>query len=141
MRIRTQDILAPFSEISAGKILSQNMKFPASTTDRIIEPVTISPRRSNTVSETDRMLRTLAQQHQLAYAYIIDDELLFADPTDRVDPAIVIEPFYVTALTPIEDAMRAVLSTITPYIPSAMNPKSDSILFAVTRFLNNSSTN
>jgi Mg/Co/Ni transporter MgtE len=117
------------------------MKFLEGGVGRLIEPGTIRLRGSNTISESIETLRTLAQQHQLVYADVDINELLLADTTDRIKAAMMIEAFYFTALTPIEDAMRAVLFAISPCIRSAMNPKSDSALFAVTLCLNNSSTN
>jgi magnesium transporter len=120
--------LAPLFETSLGKLWSQNMLFPENAVGRLIEPITSTLSRSHTVSQAIEILRPHAQQHQLAYAYVIDDaqhllglvtmrELLFADPADNIAELMVSEPYSFTATTLIEEAMHAVLSRHYPMYP------------------------
>jgi magnesium transporter len=120
--------LAPLFETGLGELWSQNMLFPENAVGRLIEPITSTLNRSDTVSEAIEILRPHAQQHQLAYAYVVDDaqrmvglvtmrELLFAKPTDNIAELMVTEPFSFNATTLIEEAMRAVLSRHYPMYP------------------------
>jgi len=120
--------LAPLIETSLGVLWSKNMTFPENAVGRLIEPIAASLSRGTLVRDAIEILRPHAQQHQLAYAYVIDSgqhlvgavtmrELLFADPAENIDAVMVIEPFYFTATTPIENAMRAVLSRHYPMYP------------------------
>jgi magnesium transporter len=120
--------LAPLFETSLGELWSQNMLYPENAVGRLIEPITVSLDRNNTVFEAIEILRPHAQQLQLAYAYVIDEqqqllgvvtmrELLFADLADNIVDLMVTEPFYFTSATPIEEAMQAVLSRHYPMYP------------------------
>ena len=120
--------LAPMFETSLGELWSQNMLFPENAVGRLIEPITVSLDRNQTVFEAIEILRPHAQQLQLAYAYVIDEqqkllgvvtmrELLFADYADNIVDLMVTEPFYFTSATPIEEAMQAVLSRHYPMYP------------------------
>jgi magnesium transporter len=115
-------------ETSLGELWSQNMLFPENAVGRLIEPITVSLDRNQTVFEAIEILRPHAQQLQLAYAYVIDEqqkllgvvtmrELLFADYADNIVDLMVTEPFYFTSATPIEEAMQAVLSRHYPMYP------------------------
>jgi len=104
------------------------MLFPENAVGRLIEPITVSLDRNNTVLEAIEILRPHAQQRQLAYTYVIDEqqqllgvvtmrELLFANLADNIVDLMVTEPFYFTSATHIEEAMRAVLSRHYPMYP------------------------
>jgi magnesium transporter len=120
--------LASLFQTSLGELWSQNMLFPENAVGRLIEPITLTLSRGHTVSEAVEILRPHAQQHQLAYAYVVDDtqqlvgvvtmrELLFADPTDNITDLMITEPFSFTSATLIEEAMQAVLSRHYPMYP------------------------
>ncbi len=111
-----------------GETWSQNMDFPEDSVGRLIEPVTDTFRPEARIGDVIEALRPIAIVQQLVYAYVTDEaeklvgvvtmrELLFADPADSLDDVMVAEPFYFTAETDSESAMRAVLQRHYPMYP------------------------
>ncbi|MEX0943982.1 MAG: magnesium transporter [Pseudomonadales bacterium] len=120
--------LAPPGASGVGQQWTQNLNFPEDSVGRLVEPVTTNLRPGMTVTEAIALLRPFAQPQQLAYAYVVDDnehllgavtmrELLFTDPDEKIEAVMVIEPFYFSSTTPVEQAMRAVLRRHYPMYP------------------------
>ena len=120
--------LAPKIGSSVGEQWSVNLGFDEDSVGRMMElpePVFIS---SCKVEDVIEKLRVYTRERNVIYAFAVDREmhlegiivmrdLLFADPEELISDIMVGEPFYFTANTDIEDAMRAVLLRHYPIYP------------------------
>lgn len=124
---KRQKIL-PLLPDELGVQLGHNLAYPERTVGRLMEPVSGVFAPETTVAEAVTALRPFAEAELLVYAYIIDDashllgvvamrELLFATAENSLAEIMVAEPFYFTAETSIEDAMRAVVRRHYPLYP------------------------
>ena len=133
--------LAPLFETALGRQWEQNSHFSEGSVGQLMEPVQARFHPDDRIRDVVESLRPYAQEQQLTYAYVVDDdeklmgvvamrELLFADPEDEVSEIMVIEPFYFAAETQQEDAMRAVLRRHYPVYPVCDD---DGILLGMVR--------
>ncbi len=123
-----QSALATLIHSGLGEQWSRNHDFHEGEVGRLMEPVTSIFLPETPVSEVIETLRPYAQQQQLVYAYVVDHEdtligavamreLLFAEEGVTVESVMVAEPFYFTAKSLSEDAMKAVLRRHYPMYP------------------------
>jgi len=111
-----------------GEQWSVNMGFDEDSVGRMMEmpePVFIS---SCKVRDVIEKLRIYTRERNVVYAFAVDKDmrlegiivmrdLLFADPEELISDIMVSEPFYFTATTSIDEAMRAVLLRHYPIYP------------------------
>ena len=111
-----------------GEQWSVNLSFDEESVGRMMElpePVFVSTCKVKDVIEK---LRIYTRERNVIYAFAVDKEmrlegiivmrdLLFADPEEFISDIMVAEPFYFTARTSVEDAMRAVLLRHYPIYP------------------------
>ncbi len=120
--------LATSISAPVGEQWSVNLGYAEGSVGRIMESPLGTFLGSTTVGEAVEQLRPLAQDRQVVYAFVVDEEqhlegvvamrdLLFAEPGERLDEVMVSEPFYFRADAGVDQAMRAVLLRHYPVYP------------------------
>lgn len=105
-----------------------NLAHPESSVGRLMEPIEVQLRVTQTVAEAIEAIRPFANSMQMVYAYVLNDEdrlvgvtamrdLLFAESGDLVENIMVAEPFYFHEDTDLKEATRAVLQRHYPAYP------------------------
>jgi len=128
LSVQRQEALAPLLHSQFGNQLGYNLGFSVDSVGRLMASVTQRFLPTTRVADAIEALRPLAQEQQLMYAYVVDEEdrlagvvamreLLFAISTDVLNDIMVTEPFYFVADSDQEDAMRAVLRRHYPMYP------------------------
>lgn len=111
-----------------GQQWEVNLGYPPDTVGRIMEPAAYLFGARQPVAEVVEALRQTAQDAQLTYVYVVDEErhlqgvvamreLLFAQPGSLLADVMIDQPFYFRADTPLEEATRAVLRRHYPLYP------------------------
>jgi magnesium transporter len=93
-----------------------NVDYPEESVGRLMDPPLGILRPDQTVAEAIATLRELTGRAMVTYGYVLDPggrllgvivfrELLFADPSQRVEQVMLREPFSLRPRTPVLDAM------------------------------------
>ena len=105
-----------------------NVDYPEETVGRLMDPPLGVLRPDQTVAEAVADLRELAARAMVTYGYVLDAagkllgvivfrELLFADPSQRLEQVMLRDPFSLDPRTPVLDAMKDVLRRHYPVYP------------------------
>lgn len=105
-----------------------NVDYPAESVGRLMDPPLGVLRPEQTVAEAVAELRELSARAMVTYGYVLDPagrllgvivfrELLFADPSQRLDQVMLRDPFSLRPATPVLDAMKDVLRRHYPVYP------------------------
>ncbi len=107
---------------------SLNVDYPEDSVGRLMDPPLGVLRPDQTVKEAIEDLRDLAGRTMVTYGYVLDPggrllgvivfrELLFADPSQRIDQVMLRDPFSLRPREPILEAMKDVLHRHYPVYP------------------------
>jgi magnesium transporter len=105
-----------------------NVDYPEESVGRLMDPPLGILRPEQTVAEAIVHLRALTGRAMITYGYVLDPggrllgvivfrELLFADPSQRIEQVMLREPFSLRPRMPVLDAMRDVLRRHYPVYP------------------------
>ncbi|MEX2523327.1 MAG: magnesium transporter [Gammaproteobacteria bacterium] len=128
MDTKRSEKLTPDLKTSVGEQWSVNLGYPEDSIGRLMEPPPETFNADMTVAELTQTLRGMGEDHQIVYAYTVDEDmrllgvvvmrdLLFAESETRLEDIMLREPFYFRATASLEDAMRAVLHRHYPVYP------------------------
>ena len=93
-----------------------NLAHPESSVGRLMEPIEVQLRVTQTVAEAIEAIRPFANSMQMVYAYVLNDEDRLVGVTAMRD-LLFAEPFYFHEDTDLKEATRAVLQRHYPVYP------------------------
>jgi magnesium transporter len=107
---------------------TRNHGYPEDTVGRLMDPPLAIFSPQETVAEVLAKLRDIVKRAFVTYGYVVDPrgtlvgvivfrELLFADPSDRVEQIMLRDPYSLRPETPLLDAMKDVVRRHFPVYP------------------------
>lgn len=128
MELERSALLLPSIEDKIGEQWSVNLGYPEDSIGRMMEPPLEAFPPTMRVSELTDMLRDIARDRQVVYAFVVEDDmtliglvamrdLLFARPEDTLEKLMVTQLFYFKASTAVDDSINAALLRHYPMYP------------------------
>ena len=135
----SQDILDSMGEVQRTAVFAaaspqqraqwiRNDRYDEESVGRLMEPPTAVFTGSQTVAETIEAVREIAKTSFVTYGFIVDGtgrlqgivtmrDLLLSERTRRLEEVMLVNPFYLTAETPLPQAMKEVVRRHFPVYP------------------------
>jgi magnesium transporter len=120
--------IVPLAGDHVGDPWKEAQNYPQDSVGRLMEPAVAKVKPTDTVAMAVEKLREWVHEAFITYAYVVDEEghllgvlvmrdLLLADPDDKLQTVMLLEPFFLRPDMTVRDAMKEVVYRHYPVYP------------------------